>query len=404
LSEPAELLLAVLGRGDPDLSSLRQHGLAVTNLACRLELLPLLWHRLQERGAVSLSPIVIERFADAHTLATLRAEARRRQLSEVLDALHAEGVAAVLLKGAFLAAHAYPSAAMRPMGDLDLLVPNTLVGTAMDTLVELGYTRPTERDWQTFRGHRHPPPLLHRSRRLSVELHDTIEPCADPFTLPLADVWARARSMTTPEAHALALAPEDLLLHLATHMGRSHLLGTSILRVYDVAVWVDRFGVTADWDAVVARAEGSGVRRFVYTALGLAARLLGAAVPPDVLRRMRRAPDDAAIAVATRLITSPEILPGAAVLTWIHDNRWGRAKRLARSLLVTSTLHSRASERGVQQLDHVTRSHRYRARFRALAHLLGNPGILRIGMQQAMRARYLLSWAREGAADVPLAR
>lgn len=404
MSEPAELLLAVLGRGNPDLSSLREHGASVANLASRLELLPLLWHRLRERGEVSLSPFFRERFADAQTLATLRAEARRRQLSEVLDAFYAEGVPAVLLKGAFLASHAYPSAAMRPMGDLDLLVPHALLGTAMDTLVELGYTRPTERDWQTFRGHRHPPPLQHRARRLSVELHDTIEPCADPFTLPLFDVWARSRAMPTAGAHALALAPEDLLLHLATHMGRSHLLGTSILRVYDVAVWVDRFGDTADWDAVVARAEGSGVRRFVYTALGLAGRLLGAPVPPDVLRRMRREPDDAAIAVATRLITSPEILPAAAVLTWIHDNRWGRAKRLVRSLLVTSTLHSRASERGVQQLDHAARSHRYRARFSALTHLLTNPGILRIGMQQAMRARYLLSWAQGGTMDVPLVR
>ena len=80
------------------------------------------------------------------------------------------------------------------------------------------------------------------------------------------------------------------------------------------------------------------------------------------------------------------------------------AKRLARSLLVISTLHSSASERGVQQLDDAARSHRYRARLRALAHLLINPGILRIGMQQAMRARYLLSWARVEKLDAPLAR
>ena len=195
---------------------------------------------------------------------------------------------------------------------------------------------------------------------------------------------------------ALALTPEDLLLHLATHMGYSHLLGTSILRVYDVAVWVDRFGDTADWNAVVTRAEAGGVQRFVYAALGLAARLLAAPVPAEVLRRLRRDADEVALTMAVRLLTAPEILPGATVLTWVHDNKWRRARRFARSLLVTSTLHSSASERGVQQLDHVAHSLRYRARLSALTHLLVNPRILRISMQQAMRARYLLSWARRG--------
>ena len=111
-----------------------------------------------------------------------------------------------------------------------------------------------------------------------------------------------------------------------------------------------------------------------------------------------------AIAVAARLLTSPEILPGATVLTWLHGNKWGRARRLARSLLVTSTLHSSASERGVLQLDHAIPSQRYRARLNALTHLLVNPGALRVGIQQAMRARYLLSWAREGGMDVPPGR
>jgi hypothetical protein len=400
LSEAAELLLAVLGRGDPDLSSLQERALSVSELASAQELLPLLWHRLQERGEVDLSPVVLERFADARTLAMLRAEARRRQLSELLDALHAADVPAVLLKGAFFAAHAYPTASIRPMGDLDLLVPNALLETAIDALVERGYVRPSARDWRRFREFRHAPPLQHRTRRLSVELHDTIEPCAAPFTLPLADVWARSISTPTSGAHALALAPEDLLLHLATHMGHSHLLGTSILRLYDVALWVDRFGGAADWDAVVSRAQDSGVRRFVYAALGLAARLLAAPVPHEVLRRMRREPDDVAIAVAARLLTSPEILPGATVLTWVHDNKWGRARRLARSLLVTSALHSSASERGVHQLDHAVPSQRYRARLGALTHLLANPGALRIGIQQAMRAHYLMSWARRGEVGV----
>jgi hypothetical protein len=404
LSEAAELLLALLGRGDPDLSSLRERAPSVTDLASSQELLPLLWHRLQERGAVDLSPIVLERFADVHTLASLRAEARRRQLRELLEALHAADVPVVLLKGAFLAAHAYPSDAIRPMGDLDLLVPSALLGTAIDRLVELGYMRPTARDAESFREFRHAPPLQHRLRRLGVELHDTIEPCAAPFTLPLADVWARAHAIPASEGHALALAPEDLLLHLATHMGYSHLLGTSILRVYDVALWVDRFGDTADWNAVVARAEASGVRRFVYAALGLAACLLAAPVPPGVLRRMRREPDDVAISVAARLLTAPEILPGATVLTWVHDNKWRRARRFARSLLVTSTLHSRDSERGVQQLDHVAHSRRYRARLSALTRLLVHPRILRISMQQAMRARYLLSWARRGGMGVAAGR
>jgi hypothetical protein len=336
---------------------------------------------------------VQRRLADAHTLGALRGEAWGRQLAEIVAALHAHDVPTVLLKGAFLATRAYPSAAVRPMGDLDLLVPAPLLRRAMDAVAGAGYARPATEEWETYQNHRHPPPLT-RPGRLPVELHAAIEPCAPPFTLSLADVWARAVPAETPGPHALALAPEDLLLHLATHMGRSHLLGSSLVRVCDIAMWTERFGATADWDAVVRRATASGSQRFVYTALGLAHRLLAATVPGEVMRTLCADGDDAAIEDAMALLDATStVLSGAVALTRRDRSAWSRLTHLARALVVRPVrrqgpVGSSAAERGLR-----LRRDAYRARWRTVAHLLRSPAAAVAAVRRIGQVRRLRTWA-----------
>ena len=402
---PADLLFAVLGRratlppgdlGAPEWDALAE-------AAARRGVMPLLLRRLQERDADRFAPAAVRRRLDeSHTVAALRAQASRRQLDEALTALQARDVPVVLLKGAYLAAHAYPSAAVRPMGDLDLLVPEDRLAPAMDALAAVGYAHPSAQEWDAFRNHRHPPPMR-RPGRLPIELHLTIEPCAPPFALPLADVWARTRPVPTSGARPLTLAPEDLLLHLATHMGHSHLLGTSLVRVYDGAMWIERFGGAADWDALVRRAIASGTRRFVYAMLELTRRLLACEVPREVLRALRAETDDAAADAAVALLRlPPELLVGATVLVHPSATRWVRTKRVARSFLLTSELLRGTSLPEVRRaLDHPSRRARLRARARALVRLLIHPGALRAAVQQASRVDRLARWTgRSAAADV----
>lgn len=393
------LLLDILGRGTApvprDLPE--QEWDALLAAASRQFVLPLLAHRLRERDAAGLPPAPArQQLADAHTLGLLRAEAWRQQLDEALGALRAHAVPAALLKGAFLAAHAYPSPAVRPMGDLDLLVPPELLARAIDALVDVGYARPDARTWVVHRTHRHPPPLT-RPGRLQVELHVAIEPTSAPFTLPLADVWTRAQPVPGGGQYALALAPEDLLLHLATHMGRSHLLGSSLVRVYDVAVWLERFGRTVDWDAVVRRSTESGARRFVSTALAITERLLGVAVPAEVRRALHAEADDAVVADAVALLdTSTVELSGALALTRTDESTWARLRRVGRALLAPPA--PGRARTGPVAAGWAARGRRdtFRTRWGTIARVLLRPTEARAALQRVGRVKRLRAWAIEG--------
>ena len=60
-------------------------------------------------------------------------------LLDVLDILHAAGVAALPLKGPVLAAALYPDSALRPFSDLDILVRRPQVPAALQALARNGY-------------------------------------------------------------------------------------------------------------------------------------------------------------------------------------------------------------------------------------------------------------------------
>jgi hypothetical protein len=397
-SSSTHLLLDILGRGTApvprDLPE--QEWDALLAAASRQFVLPLLWHRLRERDAAALPPAAVQQqLADAHTLGLLRAEAWHQQLEELLAALQAHAVPAALLKGAFLAAHAYPSTAVRPMGDLDLLVPGELLARAIDALADVGYARPDARTWAVHRTHRHPPPLT-RPGRLQVELHVGIEPTTTPFTLPLADVWTRAQPVPGGGQGALALAPEDLLLHLATHMGRSHLLGSSLVRVYDVAVWLERFGPAADWDVIVRRAVESGARRFVSTALGLTERLLDVELPTEVRRALHRDADDVAVTDAVALLDASTVeLSGVLALMRPDDSTWARLRRVGRALLAPPPGRPRT---GPVAASWAARGRRdtLRTRWKTVAHALLAPAEARAALQRVGRVRRLRAWAVGG--------
>ncbi|HEX3160790.1 MAG TPA: nucleotidyltransferase family protein [Gemmatimonadaceae bacterium] len=394
-----DLLLAILGHGPTGaLANLSEREwAALAEAASWHGLMTLLWQRLQALDAAHLVPAATRRrLTDAETLDSMRSLARSLQIRELLTALHARGVPVVLLKGAFLAEHAYPCAATRPMSDLDLLVPAPRLGTATAALFALGYAPASGAAAAAPGGGRHEPALRRRGR-LAVELHRAIEPCMAPFSLCLPEVWARARPVCTEGVPALSLAPEDLLLHLATHMGRSHLLGASLVSVCDVAAWTERFGGTVDWDALVHRARASGTHDFVHAALGLARRALAAPVPADVLPALGGRPDnEVAIDHAVRLLGSPPaLLVGARSVSYPGESGWARARRIARALLITPARLRGGPMALAWEAGEHTRRDGYLTRWAAVTRLALRTGMRRGAVEQVARVRWLRAWAAE---------
>ena len=205
---------------------------------------PLLHWRLA-RNTTSLN--VPQRFLDDIAASFRKRAARSLQLQYEIVRTHRLlrgcGINAVFLKGAFLAFHVYPHAALRPMRDLDVLVPRDRAMDAFDALVTAGFTRTAYSSGDPSAAvdcKKHLPVLESPSGRVAIELHTRLiepqdhsakrpEPADDPA------VWQRLIYREIAGEQIAFLSSADQLLHLIVHAVVDHRLGCGPLVLTDIA-------------------------------------------------------------------------------------------------------------------------------------------------------------------------
>jgi hypothetical protein len=270
---------------------------AILQAAREHRLAPLLAHRLQAT-TLPLPASINASLQQAFDWSRIRTAWLYAHLAPVLQALAAEGIPVILLKGVYLGAAIYPHPALRQMSDVDFLVPVGALGRAMQPLRQLGYAE--ENGFELADGHgidqqrqylHHLPPFS-KPDGPTLEVHWTLfaPRCALALAQEdMAQVWQRAQPMTVAGQACLALAPEDALLHLCCHMIiQHHVSAAGLVACFDLAELVR---VTQpDWQSVVDRAGHWGIAPPVYLALHLAQNLAGAAIPAHVLSALQSEP------------------------------------------------------------------------------------------------------------------
>ena len=102
----------------------------------------LIAHRFRQAGVIESCPRALRaRFEAALRDELATEQITRRELREVIAALHAEGVSPLLFKGAALAVTHYPDPALRPRIDVDLLTTSDEIRVATAVFERLGYRR-----------------------------------------------------------------------------------------------------------------------------------------------------------------------------------------------------------------------------------------------------------------------
>lgn len=210
-------------------------------------------------------------------------------VARVLRALEAAGIPVIVLKGAALAETVYPTLADRPMGDVDLLVRPADREQASAVLEAAGYRyvpepqQPFSPFATTFTGE-----MAFRGRdRTVIELHWQLTPSEwlqQLCDLDPAPFWAAAQPLEVEGAHALQLAPHDLLLHLCVHLtvhGYGH--GVGFTDIVQVVAAYQPFA----WELFLARATRFRLRSLCYFPLEICVAVLGASVPAHVLAALR---------------------------------------------------------------------------------------------------------------------
>ena len=267
----------------------------MTAMAAAQRLEPLLaWQA--ERGGWPVPKCIGETWQEARRHAALAALAQQAALRLALAKLGDAGIAAVALKGVALAWRHYPEAALRPMRDIDLLVPEDRAIEAFDLLTAAGFASDTadaEILRQALADDHQLPAQYHPGLGVTIELHHRLgdPPQRRGYRVPQLDpagVLARAVTIDCGGTMVACPAPQDLAAHLIVHALYGHRLDCGPLVLADLHfLAADR---AVDWAALRERAAREGWARGHDLLLALVERSFGslpAALaqrpPPDVL-------------------------------------------------------------------------------------------------------------------------
>ncbi|MCP4201126.1 MAG: nucleotidyltransferase family protein, partial [bacterium] len=259
------------------------------------------WHRLSGalyralRSAESSDQIpreILDELADSYDRAHQRYRRQRAELVRVTDVMGAARIPTVLLKGSALVETVYRDPGLRPMGDLDLMVPEDRLDQADRLLRGLGYSSRSSREEQegTHRHHRHYPRLKSEDGVCELELHRHIVRADSGFHFPVSELWARAQETQIADLSALILSPEDQLVHLSLSFFGDRALfyqsSCALGQLLDIAALIDHHRGILSFDEVAARAKTNNHEGPLLCALWSSSELLRASVPREVLERL----------------------------------------------------------------------------------------------------------------------
>src|SRR5512133_3331157 len=182
-TDPFEFLCAILSPFTPDVEIRELQRIAATGevdwpavaeRANRADLAPALCVALEAKGLMSVAPELFQEYLrELHRFNLDRNQALLQQLRVVVRLLNDIGVTPLLLKGAAaLATDLYPDPGMRFMADLDLLVPEELLGRSVAAVRRSGYEVPESYPGLVdSKGSKHYAPLARSGAAATIELH-----------------------------------------------------------------------------------------------------------------------------------------------------------------------------------------------------------------------------------------
>jgi putative nucleotidyltransferase-like protein len=260
---------------------------------------------------------------------------RQEELHAVLDALAADGVSVILVKGTALAYSLYDAPSSRPRVDTDLWIQPEDVNRVRRVMAHLGYTAPPYCDGEMlfcqFPLQRTTPFTVHR-----FDCHwkiSTQAVFADVLTFD--EIAGRAVPLPALGAHARALAPLDALLLACIHPVMHHRNAESLIWLFDIHLLASMLS-EREFEQFAEMAIAKKVSAICARQLTAAKRRLGTRIPDSAIREMTAVQNCEASAVYLRpdrrwldeLMSSIRAVP-----------RWRDRLRLMREVTVPGRLY-----------------------------------------------------------------
>jgi hypothetical protein len=221
---------------------------------------------------------------------------RARTLRALLDHLGAEGLDALLLKGAGLAYTLYPSPHVRPRADLDLLVARAALERAGSTLAAGGWLRAAETDAELVTAEQHymlvgvlggPAAFAEQ-----LDLHWKIAiPQLFGDTVTFEELRSRAVPVATLGSHARTLSAPDALFVACLHRVAHHQDVVDLLWLWDIHLLASRLS-DEERSRFASLAARASMRAVCARGLDLASLRFRTAGAADLIAALRPPPGE----------------------------------------------------------------------------------------------------------------
>lgn len=238
---------------------------------------------------------------DALLSAHLTAQVRYGNLvdatTEIIDACEELRVSVTLLKGISVSDQHYPAAYLRPMGDIDLLIPELAYEAVEAALLRRGYIPRSDRPLDE--GSYHGVPLLHPKRRVWVELHTALFPQSARVRrnglFSPSQIAAQSVASTFHGRPVSRLTDELQLIYLAAYWIRDLSMHEShpsfVIPLLDAIYILKRTNRTLDWKGLCHWLDNDVAMASLYLMLAYLSRCGLDGVPSEVLPRLASGQD-----------------------------------------------------------------------------------------------------------------
>ena len=189
----------------------------ILTIALRHGVAPLLHRALQSGGALAEAPDHVRTRLEEERHATALLNLRKYgEFRRIAQALRERNIPLIALKGLHLAELVYPDISLRPMSDLDILVPRLQLKQTVAALHGLDYGLDEDLSGavNAMLDTKCGVELVHRHMGVLLEVHWSLSEPPKRYAAVIEDIWRSAVPARVGDADALVMSPEYVLLHV----------------------------------------------------------------------------------------------------------------------------------------------------------------------------------------------
>jgi hypothetical protein len=230
-------------------------------------LLPLIYFKLKNYELFNEIPEDIipdlEFFYKQSALLSLKKKAVFIEIAEIFKNLN---IPFITLKGMFLEQTIYEQSGLRPMIDIDVLVPEEMLKKVICELIEKGATQIPiyETEWIASFSHQARPIFF---KEINIELHRNIVDSFDNWQLKTADVWNYVQPVTLSNIQTNTFKTEFLIIYLCHHVYNTIKGGrVKLISYYDIFKIIEKEEI--NWIELNELVLKYNIEKSVYHSLG----------------------------------------------------------------------------------------------------------------------------------------